>query len=445
MISLVFQNGIKPTGWQTRRQKQGDNHSMQSTRTGMRIRPPGERICQLALSLWLILLLSSPGICLAFSGKSLPAAVRGLLKNQDAALLAGPDGRLMFSWNERKPLVPASILKLLTALAVFDQLGTDYRFPTNFFLNAENDLVIKGYGDPLLISEVVDQAAWQLSRKARRVSDLLADGTYFSRRLRIPGTGLSAQPYDAPSGALCVNFNTVNFKTANGRLISAEPQTPLLPLAVAKIRRQKLTEGRITFSSDSRDALVYAGQMFAFFLARHGVQIEGDIKPLKKACQTCRRLMTFQSPFTLRQVVARLMTYSNNFIANQILLAAAADAFGPPADLSKAVRLLNRYAVKTCGLHDVRLAEGSGISRRNRISALGMLKVLELFRPHYRLLRYDPAKDRFYKTGTLKGIRTRAGFIQDRSKRLYPYVIMGRAPAQVAGIETFLAGMVKRR
>ncbi len=414
--------------------------------TGRKTRPFKGLICKLALSVWLLFFILAPAIGGTSSARSQHSEIKKYLNSHDAAILAAPDGRHLFGWNEKKPLAPASILKLLTALAVFDQLGPDYRFPTDFFLTAENDLVIKGYGDPLMISEVVARAAVEVSGKVKRISDLVADGTYFSQTVRVPGAGGSSQPYDAPTGALCVNFNTVNYKTANGRLVSAEPQTPLLPLAVSKIRRQGLPEGRITLSNDSQDALVYAAQMFAFFLARQGVKIEGEIKPLppaKAGMKPARLLMTFQSPFTLKQVVARLMTYSNNFIANQILLAAGADAFGPPADLSKAVAVLKRYAIEKCGLHNVRLAEGSGISRRNRISALEMLKVLERFRPHHRLLRYDPATGRFYKTGTLKGIRSRAGFIQDQSQKLYPYVIMGRTPAQVTKIETLFTTMVK--
>ncbi len=410
---------------------------------------PGLKITRLKIKFFrkiilsgLILLMAIPTGTPAWDDcRSLPG-IKPILGPNDAVVLAGPDGHLLCAWNPDKPLVPASILKLLTALTVFDQLGPDFRFQTDFMLNADNDLVIKGYGDPLLISEAVAQASFQVSRKVKRVADLLLDGSYFQEGIRIPGTAGSTQPYDAPNGALCVNFNTVNFETINGRLVSAEPQTPLLPLAIEKIRRQKLARGRITFSNNARDALIYAGQLFAFFLARQGVEIQGRIKPSRSKSGSAIHLLTFRSPFTLRQVVARLMAYSNNFIANQVLLAAGADAFGPPATLDKAVRLLERYARQACGLEDIKLVEGSGISLRNRISARSMLKVLERFMPYHRLLRYDPLRKRFYKTGTLKGVRTRAGFIRNDRLGLHPYVIMGRRPSQVDKIEAVLSQFV---
>ena len=57
------------------------------------------------------------------------------------------------------------------------------------------------------------------------------DDTYFTQPLTIPGISSSSNPYDAPNGALCANFNTVFFKHSRDGYASAEPQTPLLPMA----------------------------------------------------------------------------------------------------------------------------------------------------------------------------------------------------------------------
>ena len=48
-------------------------------------------------------------------------------------------------------------------------------------------------------------------------------------------------------------------------------------------------------------------------------------------------------------------------------------------------------------------------------------KVLEQFEPyHHLMLRRG---NEFYKTGTLKGIATRVGYIKDRNGELYRYVV----------------------
>ena len=62
-----------------------------------------------------------------------------------------------------KKLVPASILKIFTSLAALHYLGSNHRYATDFFRDPDSNLVIKGYGDPLMISEIVDQIARELA------------------------------------------------------------------------------------------------------------------------------------------------------------------------------------------------------------------------------------------------------------------------------------------
>jgi D-alanyl-D-alanine carboxypeptidase/D-alanyl-D-alanine-endopeptidase (penicillin-binding protein 4) len=73
------------------------------------------------------------------------------------------------------------------------------------------------------------------------------------------------------------------------------------------------------------------------------------------------------------------------------------------------------------GLRDVRIAEGSGISRENRLSPLDMLAVLKRFEPHRTLLVRDETVS--YKTGSLMGIKTRAGYIETCSGSPYYFAI----------------------
>ena len=68
------------------------------------------------------------------------------------------------------------------------------------------------------------------------------------------------------------------------------------------------------------------------------------------------------------------------------------------------------------------IVEGSGISRQNRVSALQMIGILQAFEPNFLLLR-QKGRD-FYKTGTLHGIHTRAGYIASKNGGSYRYVVM---------------------
>jgi len=133
--------------------------------------------------------------------------------------------------------------------------------------------------------------------------------------------------------------------------------------------------------------------------------------------------ISLDSPWTLDAVVQKLLTYSNNLVANQVMLALGAHVYGPPATLDKGVAVLTDFAKQKLGWETVQLAEGSGLSRRNRVTPAQMGKLLTAFMPYHALL---PRTDtHHYKTGTLSGIRTRAGYFIGTDQRLYPFVIMG--------------------
>jgi len=336
---------------------------------------------------------------------------------------------MIFSKNADIPLVPASILKILTSLAAIDALGPEFQFTTEFYLDAESNLWIKGYGDPLLVSETVGNIVGSLSGCIRSYQNLFLDDSHFESAVVIPGVGNSLEPYDAPNGALCVNFNTINFKrTPAGVYVSAEPQTPLLTWALPRIRKSGLREGRIPLPTRSHDAARYAGQLFAFFLGRNGVSASGMVEPKSPVPDDARLVYTYQSPLSLTDLTAQLMEFSNNFIANQLILAAGAEAFGPPASLEKGVRLLKGYAQEKLDIRNLQVSEGSGLSRNNRISARQMLKILSAFSPNYHLMRQKNGM--YFKTGTLKDVQTRAGYVPDEAGRLYLFVAMVNTPSK---------------
>ncbi len=134
-----------------------------------------------------------------------------------------------------------------------------------------------------------------------------------------------------------------------------------------------------------------------------------------------RLVYTYRSNFTLEQVVKRMFEFSNNFIANQLMLALGAHVHGPPGTLAKGVSVLSDYARGVLQLEDIEIAEGSGISRNNRLSALDMLTVLRRFEPHRALLVREG--EVLYKSGTLGGVKTRAGYIEGRSGNPHYFVI----------------------
>ena len=377
------------------------------------------------LKLFLILFFLSFTLCSAYIVYAQNHSLNNLLTDEDAVIISDKNGKIIFSKNSSKKLVPASTLKVLTSLAAIHYLGSDFRFKTEFHMDNDSNLKIKGFGDPLLISEIVEEIAIilcdNLKKNGAIINNIVLDDSYFDYLIKIPGITLSDQPYDAPNGALCVNFNTLYFKRFKNSYISAEAQTPLLPCALKKIRKTSNNSGRIVFSHNKNEYTLYAGEMFLFFLKKHGAQITGDIK-VGHVNKGEKLILQYESKFSLQEIIAKLLKYSNNFMANQLLLAMGADVFAPPGTLDKGRRALLDYAGHTLGVKDIFIAEGSGISRQNKISAIDMDKILLEFKPYRKLMR--TMKNEYYKTGTLNGISTRVGYIDNGKDDISRYAIM---------------------
>jgi len=343
------------------------------------------------------------------------------LSSTDALLVVDHDGQVIFEKNKEKKYVPASTLKILTALAAIHHLGLSYRFQTEFYMDPKRNLKIKGYGDPLFISEVLEGIADSLSKMVPNFNNLILDDTYFSEGISIPGRKHSTNPYDAPVGALCVNFNTVFFdRDQRGRIISAESSTPVIPYVREKIKSLRLKKGRYTFTHDRNETARYAGEMLLHFLKETGMESKGKIE-FGTIRHEDRRIYTYRSSFTLEEILKRMMEFSNNFVANQIFIAVGAKVFGPPGTLAKGVRAVSEFAERQLQLKGVEIAEGSGISRKNHISPLHMLAILKKFEPYRHLLKKKGNMQ--YKTGGLRGVKTRAGYIERNPEQLQYFVI----------------------
>ncbi len=345
-----------------------------------------------------------------------------LIGEKDAVLVASPRGKVLLEKNAGKKLIPASTLKIFTSLVALHYLGPEYRFTTEFYLDQEDNLKIKGYGDPLLLSETLRETAIALSPMLNSFNHLILDDTFFSGQVRVPGTTPSYQPYDAVNGALCVNFNTVSFKRVNHNYVSDEEQTPLLPFVEKRVRASSLERGRIILSHQENEATLYAGHLFKYFLTRAGIQSRGEIRLGRVKQNDDRLLFTYTSPFPVKQSIEKLLEFSSNFIANQLLVASGAKAYGAPGSLDKGIMAASAYAKEVLKTDTLSFAEGSGISRRNELTAAVMLKVLNEFEPYHHLLRQEGKE--FFKTGTLDGIRTRAGYIDAGKGELYRFVVM---------------------
>ncbi len=360
--------------------------------------------------------------------KDLTKRLKRLIGSRDAGILAMPNGEPILSVYGDRLLIPASILKVLTALVALQYLGDGYRFATDFYIDDAQNLKIKGYGDPLLVSEYIVQISQELAQHIDRVKDIIIDDSYFQNNFVIPGKNNSLEPYDAPNGALCVNFNTVAFKKIDDVYVSDEAQTPLLPFALSKVKSSGLSKGRIMLANQKDENIQYAGELFRYFLVQAGIEVSGEVRRGQIGSASELLLLHYLSPVTLEEIIGRLMEYSNNFIANQLIIASGARKLGAPATLAKGVQVAERFVNDHVKLKTIRVVEGSGLSRQNRMSAEAMIKLLQRFAPYYHLLRKKG--NEYYKTGTLSDVKSRAGYLEAPDGQRYPFAMLVNTPGK---------------
>lgn len=369
------------------------------------------------------------GFCLTLPG-TLWAGGSQLLENlvENGGLLVTRNGAIIYAHNADSQFMPASVLKIGTALAAIHILGKDYRFTTRFYLNADQDLYIRGLADPLLVSEEVAQIVATLrGRGLSALRNIYVDDSACQLENRTDGASNSLNPYDAQNSCLAVNFNTINLiKAADGGVRSAEEQTPAIQLMRELAQGLTLGTHRINATATGNQGLRYVGELFASMFRKQGVTVSGEIMPGPVPAEL-KPMYEHMSGKKLPEVLTGLLKYSNNFIANQLFLAAGAKQYGWPATWDKGHRAMTAFYRNELGLleKDILIREGSGLSRQNRLTPKAMLAVLEAFKPYAELLPFE--NNCLRKSGTMTGVYAYAGYFSGE-RGLDSFVLMLNQP-----------------
>lgn len=332
-------------------------------------------------------------------------------------------GNELVAQNAEAPFVPASVAKIVTAWLAMQVLGADYRFETRFYLDDKRVLYIRGGGDPFLISEELGPLATRLVAAIGKkpITGIVLDATYYPANLRIPGIEDTEESYNAVNSALAVNFNTISAVRNGDKVRSAEKQTPITPLAISQFQQRGPNgKGRISLAQDTAISLQYAGELIAAFIDKAGGSVKGPISS-GSVREGLKPVYVHRQSRPLSKILIELLRASNNYIANQVFLEIGARRLGGPVSLEKSLQVTNESLAAQGLASDLHLEEGSGISRDNRFTARGLIKVLGLFEPNADLLRGRDGG--MNKTGTMEGVSTLAGYVDTKSHGRVRFVI----------------------
>jgi D-alanyl-D-alanine carboxypeptidase/D-alanyl-D-alanine-endopeptidase (penicillin-binding protein 4) len=344
------------------------------------------------------------------------------------AVISMRSGDLLYGRNERRGLMPASNLKLLTSAAAMTLLGPDFAFRTALYGDGQvadgilsGSLYLKGFGDPDLTEKRVFEMAEGLrSRGVRQVSDVVADDSFFDDRRR--GLGWKARyeglSYSAQISALSITQNVAKVWVKPGAPGAAaqlrlEPNSEYYTISngvrtvpgyansigarfgkMVNGRRQVLIYGTfgtrtptdaVSFNIDE-PALVSGGTLMTA-LKQVGIRVTGRLITGKTPATATPLVINASRP--LVTVLTDFNKHSINFIGEHVLKYLGATFRGEPGSAEKGGDVVREdFIRRLVGIDPAGMvvADGSGLSPLNRISALQFASVLRYMysQPEYR-------------------------------------------------------------
>ncbi|MBU6245007.1 MAG: D-alanyl-D-alanine carboxypeptidase [Actinomycetales bacterium] len=295
-------------------------------------------------------------------------ADRALGRDVSVAVIDVATDRLVTGHRASVSMLPASNMKVITAVNTLSALDPEQRFVTRTLAgDRPNEVILQGGGDPLLTTANLKTLARRTSvelQRGRRVI-LRLDDHLIPRTGRAPGWPRDYQPSAAaPVRALALIGDYSMRNQAN---------------AVEAFRRALADRGFTV-------------------VVRTGTTAPANARVLAQV-----------DPHTVRQAVNVMLLWSENNVA-ELLFRHVAIATGEPANWPGARRAAMRQ-LTALGIDAgiLKLMDGSGLSRADRMTALTLAQVI-------RLSRTDP---RFASMYAPKGMPTSgiSGTLDDRYGR----------------------------
>ena len=352
-------------------------------------------------------------------------------------------GESLYSRNANKSLIPASNLKLYTTAAALDQLGPDFQYSTELYIDGpiqsgilNGNLIVKGSGDPSIgarfssgdHTEIFRRWASELKAIGIRhiEGDIIGDDDIFTDETLGPGWSWDDELfyYSAEVGGLvynenCVDFDIVASITGSPATIEWYPKTDYVTVnneTRTTGRDTKIDEGydrgrenndfRLSSlvplgKTDKESLTVYNATLYFVHVLREtlvdeGIVVSGyakdvddlSIKP-QYLSDSYQNVVTHRSP-PLSEIIKQINKDSNNLLAEQVLRSVAVysssahkNNISGPASFESGVDATKlTLAEARIDTAQIVMVDGSGLSRLNLITPEMSTDLLEFMWNH---------------------------------------------------------------
>ena len=310
--------------------------------------------------------------------------------------IADSQGRLLADLNGTRPRIPASNQKLVSTAYALDRLGTDYRLNTQLWRLADGSFRLTGEGDP-------DLALPQLQRFAKLA---MGSGGSSGEAPSLVRLQIAEEPRQAwwPQG-----WHPDDRYYAYG----------------APITRLALTSNAIHEAVMNPPSRLQS--LLQKTMAQQGAKVQVSMVSARLPLPADAVLMHKEASAPMHSLLSLANTESHNFTA-EVLLRQGASSW----DLGEATRQATFWLLQQgLPMQGVRLADGSGLDRANRLTSRFLAALLLRMDQHPYSRDYlasmavagqrgtlrnlyvgTPLQGKFYgKTGTISGVRAISGVL----------------------------------
>lgn len=363
-------------------------------------------------------------------------------------------GEILYTYRGERLMRPASNMKILTGAAAIAELGLDYRFKTEIYIdgNVEDhtlngDIYVKGYGDPT-INEAALKRFSEVLRECGILhvsGKLIGDDTYFSGDTLPPGVDDEGEThyYGARISPITMSPNddfdasTIIVEATAGN-IGEKPSFHVIPhLSGLQISNEAKTVDKNAENTleirriNNTNQIVITGDIPEGETAKVWVSHENPTKNtllfFKELCKDAgirfeqedsiesgitpsyARLIHAHESRSIAEIFSIFMKLSNNSIADIFLKTMGKQKHGT-GDYEHGLKVVRAYLEKLqIDFATWQFADGSGLSHHNRLHSNGISELLYV-------LQKEPYFQNFYESLPVGGNINRlvGGTLKDR-------------------------------